>query len=83
MAKEDLNKRILPKNKISFSKTSITYGIISLIIFCGAIFYTSSQIKYLVVTGNKFIINGKSKTIVEKKYDFDSFEKLEKLKKFD
>jgi len=54
-----------------------------LVVLSFILFYTSSQLKYLIVVGNKFITNGMHKTIVEKKYDFDSLETLKQYATFD
>jgi hypothetical protein len=61
----------------------VAYVVVSLIVLSLILFYTSMQLKYLIVVGNKFITNGMHKTIVEKKYDFDSLETLKRYATFD
>jgi len=79
-----INKKVLTRlKKGEIDKTSVMYVVVSLIVLCFILFYISSQIKYLIVVGNKFIVNGMHKTIVEKKYDFDSLDELKGCKVFD
>ncbi|MDD4122885.1 MAG: hypothetical protein PHO23_01310 [Candidatus Pacebacteria bacterium] len=79
-----INKKVLTRlKKGEIDKTSVMYVVVSLIVLCFILFYISSQIKYLIVVGNKFIVNGMHKTIVEKKYDFTSLEELKGCKVID
>jgi len=82
--KPTINKKVLTRlKKGEVDKTSVAYVIASLVVLSFILFYTSSQLKYLIVVGNKFITNGMHKTIVEKKYDFDSLETLKQYATFD